>query len=111
MKYVIWSVLAFTVLVVSSGCASNPMKNRLERNLVYQCSLDLIDRNIAAPEAERICSSAHKAEMDERTFAAGNKAGRKIEAAAPARAPASASGVYNPEGASHADFAQPADSQ
>lgn len=88
MKYFIWSMLALTVLVVSSGCSSNPVKDRLEKNLVYQCSLEMLGKSVAAADAERICSSAHKAEMEERHFTAGLRAGARP--AQPVRSPASA---------------------
>ncbi len=78
MKHLMLSAFTVAVLVVAAGCSSSPMKNRLEKNLVYQCSLELLGKNVSAGEAERICASAHRAEMEERTFSAGLRAGQRV---------------------------------
>jgi hypothetical protein len=67
------------VMVSLSACSSSPMKYRLDNNFVYQCSLELIDEDVPAGEAEKVCTASHRAEMLE----AGIK-----ERAAPAREPA-----------------------
>ncbi len=90
MKYFMLSAMVVALVSVSSGCSSSPVKDRLDRNLVYQCSLQLLDKNVAASEAERICSSSHSAEMEEKRFSAALRSGRPVPPAAPTRAPASA---------------------
>lgn len=87
MKY--FMLTAFTVagLVVVSGCASSPMKDRLERNLVYQCTLQMLEKNVNAADAEKVCSSAHSAEMTEREFSANQRASRASRRRAPASTP------------------------
>lgn len=58
------TVIATTFLVLAMvGCSSSPMQSRLEKNFVYQCSLELIDEDVPAGEAERVCSAAHRAEI------------------------------------------------
>jgi hypothetical protein len=64
------------------------MKARLDRNFVYNCSLELIGKDVSPADAERICTSSHNAELAE------DKKGRSTEPAAaeatpaPQRAPA-----------------------
>jgi hypothetical protein len=90
MKFFMLSAMVVALVSVSSGCSSSPVKDRLDRNLVYQCSLQLLDKNVAASEVERICSSTHHAEMEEKRFSAALRAGRPVPPAASSRAPASA---------------------
>jgi hypothetical protein len=86
IKYLMATAFVLAAIVVTTGCSSSPMKSRLEKNLVYQCSLELLGKNVSAGEAERICASAHKAEMDERAFSADLRAGRRVPVS---RSPAS----------------------
>ena len=89
MKLLMLTAFIMAGLVVTSGCASHPMRERLERNLVYQCSLELLDKNVTPADAEKICSSAHQAEMTEKSLAAQVRAGR-VPQPQVNRAPASA---------------------
>ncbi len=85
MKYqikIMYIFLGASVLALSA-CSSSPMKYRLDNNFVYQCSLELIDEDVPAGEAEKVCTASHRAEMLE--------AGVKERGAAPPRAPASVS--------------------
>lgn len=70
-----------SVAVVFTGCSSSPMKSRLDKNFVYNCSLELIKKDVAAADAERICTSSHREEMME------DQAARQQEAP-PVQAPA-----------------------
>ncbi len=88
MKFFMLSAMVVALASVSSGCSSSPVKDRLDRNLVYQCSLQLLDKNVAATEVEKICSSSHHAEMEEKRFSAALRSGRPVPPAA--RTPASA---------------------
>lgn len=56
----IWGLVVFGL---ATGCSTSPMKSRLDKNFVYQCSLELIDEDVPASEAERVCSAAHRAEI------------------------------------------------
>jgi len=56
----IWGLVIFGLM---TGCSTSPMKSRLDKNFVYQCSLELIDEDVPAGEAERVCSAAHRAEI------------------------------------------------
>ena len=54
--------------IVFSGCASTDIEKRLEKNFVYQCSLQLfdkLDKKVTGADAEKICEAAHRAEMAE----------------------------------------------
>ncbi len=71
-----------------SSCTTSPMQARLDRNFIYNCSLQLIEKKVPALEAERVCSSSHHAEMSEQDRAALAKEAR-FPAAKVEREPAS----------------------
>ena len=52
-------------LLSFSACSSSPMRARLDKNFVYNCALELIEKGVNAMEAERVCISSHRAEMIE----------------------------------------------
>jgi hypothetical protein len=90
MKFFMLSAVVIALASVTSGCSSSPMKDRLDRNMVYQCSLQLLEKNVPASDAERICSSSHNAEMEEKRFSAAMRSGHPVPPAAVSRVPASA---------------------
>jgi hypothetical protein len=57
-------ILLLTLLMLTA-CASNPMKARFNKNFVYNCSLQLLEKNVSVKDAERICESSHRAELEE----------------------------------------------
>lgn len=48
-----------------AACSSSPMKERLDKNFVFNCSLELIKKNVTPTDAEKICTASHQAEMQE----------------------------------------------
>jgi hypothetical protein len=63
MRFSYFSAIA--ALCVLSACSSSPMQSRLDRNFIYNCSLELIDKDVPGADAERICSASHLGEMRE----------------------------------------------
>ena len=49
-----------------SACSTSPMQARLEKNFVYNCTLELIGKGVTASEANRICVSSHEGELQEK---------------------------------------------
>jgi hypothetical protein len=83
-------ILTTISLVIFSACSSSPMRARLDKNFVYNCSLELIDKGVNAAEAERVCISSHKAEMVESDRAEKSMRARDRAATPPTPAPAPA---------------------
>ena len=42
------------------------MQARLDKNFVYNCSLQLLEKKVSAADADRICNSSFKAEAEEK---------------------------------------------
>lgn len=84
------------------ACSSSPMKSRLDKNFVYNCSLELIRKDVAAADAQKICTASHKEEMQEKEARIQEE--RAVPATAPKRAPASEAAA-----APAADLLAPAD--
>jgi hypothetical protein len=75
------SILTLAALSTCGCASSTPMQDRLNKNFVYNCSLEMMRKDVSAADAERICSSAHEAEMRE--------AGHPPRERSPNRSPAS----------------------
>lgn len=94
------ALLLFAGLCVTACAGSSPMQSRLNKNFVFNCSLELIKKDVPPADAERICSASHRGELQESEAAAARDpreyrqpqqvAPAPETAKAPARAPASA---------------------
>lgn len=83
-------VAAATAALLASGCSSSPMRSRLDKNFVYNCSLELIGKDVAAADAEKICTASLREElMEKEAKARETKISPPVPAAEPQRAPAS----------------------
>ncbi len=67
-------------VAILSACASNPMKDRLDKNFVYNCSLALIDKGVKAVDADRICNSSFQSELAEQSRGGVQKAATAADA-------------------------------